>query len=186
MSVFATASNSVVVTPNDTNYITAPQYKVSNDEAPITATSIDLSTDTITRNTHGLNNGDEVTVPNAGTTNLSTTALYYVRDSAANTFKLAASIGGAAVDITGAATTPPTVKVQRRLVTVRVVGRLYIGGTGAVAILPEGHPDTNTATEASNGAQIISGVPAGTVLPIRVKKVFSTGTTATNIKCLFY
>lgn len=185
MSVFATAANSVVVTPSDTNYITAPMYKVSNDEAALVTTSIDLTTDTLTLNNHGLNDGDEVWVPNAGTTNLSTTALYYVRDRAANTFKLAASIGGAAVDITGTTTTPPTVKVVRRLQTVRVTGRLYIGGTGNVAILPEGHPDTNTTTEASNGVQIISGVPAGTVLPIRVKKVFATGTTATNIKCLF-
>jgi hypothetical protein len=90
-----------IVTPSDTNYITAPVYNVSNTEAPLVCTAVDLATDTLTRNTHGLNNGDEVVVPDAGTTNLSTTALYYVRDSAANTFKLAASIGGAAVDITG-------------------------------------------------------------------------------------
>lgn len=53
-------------------------------------------------------------------------------------------------------------------------GRLYIGGAGAVKVTTVGGDDLTFAA-----------VPAGTTLPVRVKKVFSTGTTATNILCLY-
>ena len=51
---------------------------------------------------------------------------------------------------------------------------LYVGGTGAIAL------DTalgNTVT--------FSGIPAGTILPVQVKRVRSTGTTATSIVALY-
>lgn len=48
---------------------------------------------------------------------------------------------------------------------------LWIGGGGNVAVILA--DDTNPVT--------FSGVPAGTLLPLRVKRVRSTGTTATNI-----
>lgn len=52
-----------------------------------------------------------------------------------------------------------------------VVGRaLYIGGAGAVAVVTEGGQSVTFAA-----------VPVGTLLPIRVKQVKATGTTATNI-----
>ena len=50
---------------------------------------------------------------------------------------------------------------------------LYVGGAGNVAIQAA---DGTTAT--------LSGVVAGTVLPIQVVKVNATGTTATNIVAL--
>ena len=50
---------------------------------------------------------------------------------------------------------------------------LYIGGTGNVALhTPNGGPVTFTNTQ------------AGTVLPVQVVRVDSTGTTATNIVAL--
>jgi hypothetical protein len=52
---------------------------------------------------------------------------------------------------------------------------LWIGGAGDVAVIAEG--DTDAVT--------ISAVPAGTVLPIRCKKVMSTNTTATLIVALY-
>jgi hypothetical protein len=50
---------------------------------------------------------------------------------------------------------------------------LYVGGAGNIAVLME---DDSTAT--------FSSVPAGTLLPIRVKRVNSTNTTATLILAL--
>jgi len=47
---------------------------------------------------------------------------------------------------------------------------LYVGGAGNVRVLTEGGQDV-----------VFSGVPAGTVLYVRVKKVFATNTTATLI-----
>lgn len=53
-------------------------------------------------------------------------------------------------------------------------GRIYVGGAGAVVVDTIGG-DTVT----------FAAVPAGTVLPVRVKRVRSTSTTATNIVVLF-
>jgi len=50
---------------------------------------------------------------------------------------------------------------------------LYVGGGGDVAVVTE---DGTTVT--------FSGVPAGSILPIRVQKVNSTNTTATSIVAL--
>ena len=51
---------------------------------------------------------------------------------------------------------------------------LYIGGAGDVAV--EG---------LISGTVTFVGVPAGSILPIRVKKVLETGTTATSIVALW-
>lgn len=51
---------------------------------------------------------------------------------------------------------------------------LYIGGTGAVSV---------RMTQGQNTV-LISGLPAGTLLPIEVDRVFGTGTTATLIVAL--
>lgn len=50
---------------------------------------------------------------------------------------------------------------------------LYIGGAGDVAV-----------TMAGGGNVTFSAVPVGTLLPLRVTKVLSTGTTATLILAL--
>ena len=50
---------------------------------------------------------------------------------------------------------------------------LYVGGTGAVAVVMEGDGAPTAVT--------FSAVPVGTILPIRVTKVMSTNTTATLI-----
>jgi hypothetical protein len=52
---------------------------------------------------------------------------------------------------------------------------LWIGGAGDVAVIAEG--DTAAVT--------ISGVAAGTVVPIKCKTVMSTNTTATLIVALY-
>lgn len=48
---------------------------------------------------------------------------------------------------------------------------LYVGGVGDVTVIPEGQTATVTFT----------AVPAGTILPVTVRQLMSTGTTATNI-----
>ena len=56
--------------------------------------------------------------------------------------------------------------------TYKVVG-IYVGGTG----------DLNVLTQ--SGRQVkFSAVPAGTTIPIKVRKVMSTGTTATLLVAL--
>ncbi len=51
---------------------------------------------------------------------------------------------------------------------------LFVGGAGAVKV------DT-----VGGSTLTLTGVAAGSLLPIRVKRVYSTGTTATNIAALW-
>jgi hypothetical protein len=48
---------------------------------------------------------------------------------------------------------------------------LYVGTGG----------DVKVDTEADDSAVTFTGVPSGSVLPVRVKRVYATGTTASNI-----
>lgn len=65
----------------------------------------------------------------------------------------------------------------------KTFGTLYIGVSGDVVALPQNHADTNVATTTGvGGAVLFKNVPVGP-FPYQVKKVFSTGTTATNILC---
>jgi|688.fasta_scaffold133123_4 hypothetical protein len=67
----------------------------------------------------------------------------------------------------------------------RTFGSLYIGTSGDLVVLPFTHDDTNNAsTTGVGGAIIFTNVPVG-FFPLKVKKVFSTGTTASGIICQF-
>lgn len=70
------------------------------------AVTVDASTDVITRNSHGFSDGDRVsfsaaTIP----TGLVAGQVYFVRDQTANTFKVSATSGGTAINITANGTT---------------------------------------------------------------------------------
>jgi hypothetical protein len=82
----------------------------SEDAAPITVTA-DAATDAFTATAHGLANGDTVQVASTGTLPGGFTALtiYYVVGATANTFQLAATAGGSAIDVTSAGTGTVTV-----------------------------------------------------------------------------
>jgi hypothetical protein len=78
----------------------------SNGTAKSSSVTVDSGTDTVTWNSHGMSDGQKIgffaaTMPGG----LSAGTLYYVRDAATNTFKVAASSGGAAIDITSNGTT---------------------------------------------------------------------------------
>lgn len=177
-------TNAVAVTASDTNYIT-DSVPVQVTEAEKAITSVNLSTDTFTLNSHGFSDGDIIIFTNLGTvTGITTTDNYFIISSATNTFQVSLSLGGSAVDLTGANTTAPTVDRIFQRKTQRVSGSLYIGVSGDVNVLMSSHPDTNTATSASRGAQLFKNVPVGP-FPYDVKKVFSTNTTATNILCIY-
>lgn len=61
------------------------------------------------------------------------------------------------------------------LITTGVTRGLYVGGTGDLMVLMA---DGGTAV-------LFANVSAGTVLPVRVQRVNSTDTTATNIVALY-
>ncbi len=69
-----------------------------------TTFTADDATDVITATGHGLSDGHAVVVKSGGTlpAGLTANTRYYVRDSTTNTLKLAATSGGAAIDITSA------------------------------------------------------------------------------------
>jgi hypothetical protein len=177
-------TNAVAVTPSNTAYIT-DSLPLQVTEAEKAITSVTLATDTFTLNAHGYSDGDIVIFPSLGTvTGITTTDNYFIVGSATNTFQVSLSLGGSAVDLTGAATTAPSVDRIFKRTTQRVGGSLYIGVSGDVNVLMSSHPDTDTATAASRGAQLFKNVPVGP-FPYDVKKVFSTNTTATNILCIY-
>lgn len=62
------------------------------------------------------------------------------------------------------------ITVSDATVFTKVTRGLFVGGAGAVSVVMA-NGDTVTFT----------GVVAGSILPIRVKQVLSTGTTATNM-----
>lgn len=64
--------------------------------------TVDTSTDLITLASHGLSDGNLVHVASTTTlpSGLSSNTVYYIRDASASTFRLAATSGGSAIDIT--------------------------------------------------------------------------------------
>lgn len=68
--------------------------------------TVNAGTDLVTSNSHGLSNGDVLllTTSNALPGGLSAATPYFVRDMTTHTFKLAATSGGSAIDITSTGT----------------------------------------------------------------------------------
>lgn len=169
----------ILVTAHDTNYVTADWW---NAAAPTvyTPTAMSIAANTITLASNGLANGDIIQFVDLGTaTGIDTLKEYFVVGVSGNDFQVALTKGGSAVDITGANTTPPTYKIKRKMQTGRVAGPIVVTTAGSYNVLPVGHNDTNTTTEADMGAVLLY-LPAGGVSPFPVKKVFSTGSVSTS------
>lgn len=60
------------------------------------------------------------------------------------------------------------------------IGTLYIGTTGDLVVLPWEHEDTNSAVTTGVGGAVLFKTVAVGFFPIAVRKVFSTGTTASD------
>lgn len=88
-------------------YCTAHGAGMGNTITTIASASpIDYSTETITASAHGFSDGDEVTYTNSSGSDiggLTTGTNYFVVSSATNTFKLAATSGGSAINLTAPA-----------------------------------------------------------------------------------
>ncbi len=94
-----------------------PAVPLNNDSVGTTFTAT-AATNVCASTAHGLQNGDQVLVSSTTTlpAGLSAATYYYVRDAAANSFKLSATKGGAEVDITDTGTGTHTVKLTTNLV----------------------------------------------------------------------
>lgn len=182
-SIFEKASP---ITKSDTANFTVSELVPVQVPTEVAATSVDLGTDTITKNSHGLNNGDVIVFTSVGTvTNITAGVQYFVVGQTANTFQVAATLGGTAINLTGANTTAPTYQRLYVFTTgVSKTGAIYVGGDGDVLALPAEHPNTNSTTPATLGAILFTGVKAGTILPGIFKRVYSTTTDATGLVLL--
>lgn len=181
------AESAVAVTPHDTNYITDFLPLPPDVQTIKICTAVAVASDLFTLANHGLNNNDVVKPTSLGTitSGIALGGTYFVLVQDANTFKLAISPSGTAIDIGGANTTPPVFEVLSVRTQKRVQGTLFIGVGGDVVVLPTAFADNNSATPANRGAVLFKNVPSGTFLPVAVKKVFATGTSATNIICQY-
>jgi hypothetical protein len=97
-----------------------------------TGLTIDASTDVLTLNAHGYVDTTPIQFSAlTGGTGLAVNTTYYVRDSTANTFKLAATSGGVAINVTADATAG-TVKSVTVIETsdVEIQGTIIKGNTG--------------------------------------------------------
>lgn len=104
----------------------------------LTATA---ATDVINATAHGLANGTQITLTAiaTGTAGLSVGTTYYVVNTAANTFKVAATSGGSAIDIT---TDGTGITVE----TTAAVGTDKLNSLMQLAYINGGLSDTTTAT----------------------------------------
>lgn len=90
-------------TPLGANTINRKWYLDINTATRLTdfTATTDATLDTFTFTAHGLVNNQEVKFTGTPPAPLVAGTTYFVRDAAANTFKVSATLGGAAVDITG-------------------------------------------------------------------------------------
>ena len=128
--------------------------------AAVGTITADNSNDTITLNSHGLNDGDVVHFANTGgglPGGISAKTIYYVRDKTTNTFKITATRGGAALDITsnGSGTNSVYKNFKAPDSRGRVdVGLDNLGGTPASRITSASLNGANSTTlRGSGGAQ---------------------------------
>ncbi len=186
-TTYSIANRSVPVTADDTSYITGFDWVLENG-TPQTPTSATIASDLFTLAGNGLANGDQITIDSLGTitgTGLVVNAVLFVVGVSGDTFKLALTYGGTAIDLGGANTTPITYRKTADFVSAaRLQGCICVSTSGVYRVLPTWCQDTNTTTVNGFGAQdvyIVAGVP----FPMIVKKVFSTGSAATTgISCV--
>lgn len=137
--------------------------------------TVDTGTDIFTLASHGLFDGALIHVASTSTlpTGLSANTVYYVRDTTASTFRLAATSGGVAIDITGAGAGTHSLYDEVNLPDLRSRTVLGVGaGTFVANFVPA---DVDTGTE-------IITVPTNTTLYTGQAVVYtSSGTVVTGL-----
>lgn len=87
------------------------------------------ATDVITSNAHGYSDGDRVVLTAlTGGTGLTTGTVYFVRDSTANTYKLAATAGGAAIDFSSDISAGTSVELAQADITLTGPAPIPVAG----------------------------------------------------------
>lgn len=107
------------------------------------AVTFTAATDVVNLTGHGLSNGDRVVFSSiATTTAIVPNVQYYVVSSAANTFKVAASSGGSAIDLdldgTGVLVTAPKIRLYQQDGTTGALAEVSGNQTVAVKVIATG------------------------------------------------
>lgn len=142
-----------------------------------TGASAAAATDLITANAHGLNNGDEVNFTSVGTaTPLAVNTVYYVVSSSTNTFSVATTSGGTAVNITadGTVTFRKRQALTKALIDTLAQTAYDNGGLmeSATATLLVGSAQRRAITAAYVGAgNYVTKELAGNVGGVRVDRI---------------
>lgn len=136
-------------------------------DAPEPNFTADAGTDLLTSNAHGYVLNDPVRVISTDTLpgGLATATTYYVRDATTNAFKLAATKGGAAIDITSAGSGTHTIRRHVPMITVESRGITIEGIAFRVA---------NGKTCAAAIAIDKGAANAGTRCTVRACQVYAT------------
>jgi hypothetical protein len=141
--------------------------------------TVDTSTDLITLAAHGLSDGNLVHVASTTTLpgGLSANTVYYIRDAASSTFRLATSSGGSAIDLTSTGSGTHSLYDEVQVPDMR--SRLPIGvGTGTY--VEEFEPaDVATGTEIITVASNV-GLYTGTAVTLTSASPPSPLTTSTT------
>lgn len=85
-------------------YDGVPTITIAAPKRTVSTANVDITTDTITYNSHGLSNGNTVIYKNGGGTSitgLANDATYFVVSATANTFKVSDTLNGSAKDLSG-------------------------------------------------------------------------------------
>jgi len=99
------AAAAAIIDENPLMHYDASPFLVYGGTAVSSGVTGDATTNVISKTSHGLADGDTIQfLALAGGAGLSVGVTYYVRDSTTNTFKLAATSGGTAIDFTTAIT----------------------------------------------------------------------------------
>lgn len=150
--------------------VTNGNFDAATAFTPLAGVVGDAVTDVLTKNAHGLLDGQEVVFTTlTGGTGLTVSTKYYVRDRAANTFKVAATRGGAAVAFSTDVTDATVVRTGHGVPTgwtIAKAGSSEILAGKEEALSPTDLP-VNTYSEmavdatpgACSGAQAITLVP---------------------------
>lgn len=145
----------------------APQLDLDSVTLPSATLTADAGTDVITSNNHGLEDGQRVQLTSSGTlpAGLATGTVYYVRDKTTNTFKLAVTSAGSAIDITDAGTGTHTWQRVYSTLTIDALGTTDTTPAQVTLQLHRDEVDTLTAGEWNWEASVVRPTLLNRIFP---------------------